>query len=218
VRPATWTRADNGAVAGSVWLVGELDYRTRKELAWTAGAQADVSIVGVDGRQVATRSVAIPGGSGTFAIQIPETGTLGPGDYAVNVRLQPESGSDLALSDTVRVAIGDRAMALGDAILWRRGPTTGPQYLRTADPRFQRNERLRLESATALEESPSARVLDRAGNPIAMPVQLSSRNDATAGTRWIVADVTLAPLAPGDYAVEITLGDARQVTGFRLVP
>jgi VWFA-related protein len=218
VRPATWTHDDNGRVAGSVWLVGELDYRTRKELAWTAGAQAEVSVVGGDGRQAATRSVAIPGGSGTFAIQIPEAGTLAPGDYAVNVRLQPESGSDLALSDTVRVTVSDMAMPIGEAIVWRRGPTTGPQYLRTADPRFQRNERLRLESATALEGTPSARVLDRAGNPIAMPVQVVPRSDTATGTRWIVADVTLAPLAPGDYAIEITLGEARQITGFRIVP
>jgi len=162
--------------------------------------------------------VAIPAAAGTFAVQIPDAGTLGPGDYAVSVRVRPESGSDLALTDTARVTIPDRAAPLGDAIMWRRGPSTGPQYLRTADPRFQRSERLRLESATALEGAATARVLDRAGKPIAMPVQVTSRTDAASGIRWVVAAATLAPLAAGDYAVEVSLGDAKQVTGFRIVP
>ncbi|MNC88768.1 hypothetical protein D3C83_46220 [compost metagenome] len=51
-----------------------------------------------------------------------------------------------------------------------------------------------------------------------MPVRVTSRTDAATGVRWLVADATLAPLAPGDYAIEVTLGDARQVTGFRIVP
>ncbi len=218
IRPASWTRAENGAVAGEVWLVGELDYRTRKELAWTAGAEAEISLVGVDGRQIVSRTVAVPAGAAAFAVQLPGGGALAPGDYAVSVRLRPESGSDLALSDTVRVTIADRAVPLGEAIVWRRGPTTGPQYLRTADPRFQRNERIRLESATAADGTATARVLDRAGNAIAMPVQVTSRSDAATGIRWVIADATLAPLAPGDYAIEVALGDARQVTGFRIVP
>src|SRR5688572_8288295 len=47
IRPSTWARAEGpSAVAGSVWIVGELDYRTRKELAWTAGAEAEVTVVG----------------------------------------------------------------------------------------------------------------------------------------------------------------------------
>ena len=219
IRPSTWARAEGpSAVAGSVWIVGELDYRTRKELAWTAGAEAEVTVVGVDGTQLMKSTVAIPAAAGTFAVQIPDAGTLGPGDYAVSVRVRPESGSDLALTDTARVTIPDRAAPLGDAIMWRRGPSTGPQYLRTADPRFQRSERLRLESATALEGAATARVLDRAGKPIAMPVQVTSRTDAASGIRWVVADATLAPLAAGDYAVEVSLGDAKQVTGFRIVP
>jgi VWFA-related protein len=219
IRSSTWARADGAsAVAGSVWIVGELDYRTRKELAWTAGAEAEVTLVGVDGTQLMKSTVAVPAAAAAFVLQIPDAGTLAPGDYAVNVRVRPESGSDLALTDTVRVTVPDRAAPLGDAIMWRRGPSTGPQYLRTADPRFQRSERLRLESATALDAVATARVLDRAGKPIAMPVQVTSRTDAASGIRWIIADATLAPLAAGDYAVEVTLGDTKQVTGFRIVP
>ena len=218
VRPSVWARADGASPAGAVWLVGELDYRTRKELAWTAGAEAQITLVGVDGTQLLNTTVAVPAAAASFAIQLPETGALAPGDYAVNVRLRPESGSELALTDTVRVTVPDRAAPVGEAVIWRRGPSTGPQHLRTADPRFQRNERLRLEFATAAEGTATARVLDRAGKAIQMPVQVSSRTDNASGIRWIVADATLAPLAPGDYAIELKLGDVTRVTGFRIVP
>jgi VWFA-related protein len=220
IRPAAWARGDGSSVAGAVWVVGELDYRTRKELAWTAGAEAEVTVVGVDGSQVLAKTVTLPSGAGTFAIQIPENGTLGPGDYAVNVRLRPESGSDLVLTDTMRVTVPDRASPVGEAVIWRRGPSTGPQYQRTADLRFQRSERLRLEFATSAETAAgvAARMLDRAGNRMQVPVPVTLRTDAESGIRWLVADAALAPLAPGDYAIEVTFADSTQVTGFRVVP
>ena len=102
--------------------------------------------------------------------------------------------------------------------MWRRGPSTGPRYIRTADPRFQRNERLRLEMATAMEAAATARMLDRAGQPLQVPVPISQRADAATGFRWVVADAVLAPLAAGDYAIEVTLGETKQVTGFRVTP
>ena len=101
--------------------------------------------------------------------------------------------------------------------MWRRGTSTGRQNVRTSDPRFQRSERLRLELATDASEA-SAKLLDRAGKVMQVPVQVSERSDAADGIRWIVADVTLAPLAPGDYAIEVTAGGAVRVTGFRVIP
>jgi hypothetical protein len=218
VRPSAWSRTVGDAVAGAAWLVGELDYRTRRELAWTAGAQADITVLAADGTQVAAQRLEVPAGEGSFAVQLPESGTLPAGEYAVAIRLRPESGSDLVMSDTVRVIIPDRAAPLGEAVLWRRGPSTGPRYLRTADPRFQRNERLRLEMATLSDLPLDGRLLDRAGKALQVPVQLSLRTDEATGLRWAVADAMLAPLAAGDYAIEVTQGEDKQVTGFRVVP
>ena len=218
MRPATWSRAENGGAAGVVWLVGELDYRTRKELAWTAGAQAEVAVIGSDGREAASLTIALPAGEGSFAVRLPEDGALAPGEYGVRVRLAPETGGDLAMTDTIRLIVPDQAAAIGEAVLWRRGQTTGPRHVRTADPRFQRSERLRLEMPAAAGGTAVARLLDRAANPLQVPVTVTERTDATTGIRWVIADATLAPLAPGDYAIEVTLGDARQVTGFRIVP
>lgn len=214
IRPASWSRPSDG---GGFWLVGELDFRLRKELAWTAGAVAELTVVGADGGEVMSRELKVPASQGVFALQVPESGSLPPGEYAVRVRLRPEADGDLALSDLARVIVGPPA-PLGEAVLWRRGPTTGPQYLRTADPRFSRSDRIRLELATAAPEPATARLLDRLGNPLQVPLQVSVRADASGAFSWIVVDGTLSPLATGDYAVEVVQGDAKQVTGFRIVP
>jgi hypothetical protein len=101
--------------------------------------------------------------------------------------------------------------------MWRRGLTTGPQHLRTADPRFARTDRIRLELAAATPAAPAARLLDRVGKPLQVPLQVSVREDAAGGFSWIVVEAALSPLAAGDYAIEVTQGDARQVTAFRVV-
>jgi hypothetical protein len=194
-----------------------LDFRLRKELAWTAGAVAELTIVGADGAEVMSRELKVPASQGVFTLQVPETGGLQPGEYAVRVRLRPEGDGDLALSDLARVVVGPPT-PLGEAVIWRRGPTTGPQYLRTADPRFLRSDRIRLELATATSEPGTARLLDLIGNPLQVPLQVSIRADASGGFSWIVVDGTLSPLAMGDYAIEVVQGDAKQVTAFRIVP
>ena len=133
------------------------------------------------------------------------------------LRGRDATASDAVASDTARVTIADRPSTVGEAVMWRRGTSTGPQYVRTADPRYQRSDRLRLELATSADKA-TARLLDRSGKVLQVPVQMSERADAVEGVRWIVADVTLAPLAPGDYAIEVNAGSEVQVTGFRIIP
>ena len=120
------------------------------------------------------------------------------------------------LGDTARVIVPTQSSAVGEAVMWRRGQSTGPKYVKTADPRFQRSDRMRLEFATNANGA-TARLLDRAGKTLQVPVQVTERTD-TDGIRWIVADVTLAPLAASDYAIEVNAGGGSQVTGFRIIP
>ena len=58
---------------------------------------------------------------------------------------------------------------------------------------------------------------DRAGNPLNVPVAAARRDDPD-GSRWLTAQLALAPLAPGDYVIEIASGDARSIAAFRVVP
>ena len=214
IHAAAWSR---DAMAGAFWVAGELDARTRREPPWTAGARAEVTVLSPDGASVDSRTIDVTGGQGVFAIQVPESGTVAPGEYALRVRLQPKGGNGLGLTDTVKVTFGAPS-PIGEAMISRRGPSTGLQYARTADLRFQRNERIRLELPARTRGTASARLLDRSGKPLQVPAQLTERADAAGALRWLVVDATLAPLAPGDYAIEVALGNQKQVTGLRIVP
>lgn len=215
VRPAAWTRPEGDAAgATAVWIVGELDFRTGREPAWVDGIRAEVLFLAADGSQLGTAQVDLPAGQNAFSVRVPTKGTLAPGDYAVRVRLR---GLNAETSDTARVTIPEMPSAVGEAVMWRRGPSTGPQFVRTADPRFQRSDRLRLELASDATGA-TARLVDRVGKVLQVPVLLTERTDAAEGVRWVVADVTLAPLAPGDYAVEVSAGGSTQVTGVRIIP
>ena len=48
-------------------------------------------------------------------------------------------------------------------------------------------------------------LLDRTGKTLPVPVATGERTDAATGQKWLIADLTLAPLGAGDYAVELTL-------------
>jgi len=202
----------------TLWVIGELDYRARREVAWTAGGVADITIVGADGQEVLARSVDVGANALSFTMRAPDSGGLAPGEYAVRVRLRPNNQDGLPVADTARVIVPKTLPALGDSLMWRRGPSTGPQFVVTADPRFQHSDRIRVEIPTGATGTPAGRMLDRFGKPNQVPVVVTERPDPANQFRWIVAEAVLAPLAPGDYAIEVTLGDAKQVTAFQLVP
>jgi hypothetical protein len=94
-------------------------------------------------------------------------------------------------------------------MLFRRGASTGNRLLPAANFQFSRTERVRLEFPAAADGgSGTGRLLDRAGEPLAVPVTTGERTDPQTGQRWITAEITLAPLSAGDYAVELTRGTA----------
>ena len=146
IRAAAWSRPAASGTAGAFWVVGELDQQTKRQVAWSGSAQVDIAVIAADGAQVATRRLDLRPADGAFTVEFPDAPGAAAGDYTVRIRLRSPVDGELALSDTVRVSVKD-GTPLGDAVMWRRGPSTGPQHLRTADPRFRRNERIRLELA-----------------------------------------------------------------------
>lgn len=218
IRTSTWLReSTEDGRPGAFWIVGELDYQTRRQLEWTAGAQAQVVVLAADGTEVVSQTVDLKADDGPFGIQVPETGGIAAGEYAVSVRMRSQADEKVELTDTARVVLRDGS-ALGEAVMWRRGPSTGPRYLRTADPRFTRSDRLRLELATADPTPATARTLDRNRNELSVPAQVSEREDPSGAFRWIVVDALLSPFAAGDYAVEVTQGKQKRITEFKVVP
>lgn len=219
LRTVVGPSADTSGSTASVWIAGELDTRLRREPAWASGVNADVLLVSANGDVVARTTVGIPAAEQVFSIRLPETGGVAPGEYAVRIEVRSTLNRASVLSEAARVIVAAQlAGGLGDAVMWRRGPATGPRFLTTADARFRRSDRLRLEHPAGAPGPASARMLDRLGRAMQVPVTTTERVDAADGRRWTVAEAVLAPLAPGDYAIEVTVGDRKAVTAFKVVP
>jgi hypothetical protein len=200
IRTASWASTSGS----SFWVVGELEPRLRRELVWSGTVKAEVTVLSADGRAVVTRLVDVPSTENSFALRVPEQGDIPDAEYAVRVRVSPEADANVALSDTARVMLARAPRGLSEPLVWRRGPSTGPRFVQTATSRFQRQDRLRLEFATRLDSAPVGRLVDRTGGILQVPVVVTSRADeGEEGLRWIVAEVALAPLAQGEYEVEV---------------
>jgi hypothetical protein len=136
----------------------------------------------------------------------------------VRVRVTGADRTVAPIVDGVRLETAAGAQAL----LFRRGPTTGNRVVPAADARFSRTERLHVEVPAPAEAKPTAgRLLGSEGQPLSVPVTLGERVDEKTGQRWLTADVTLAPLGPGDYAVEIGIAggalEQKLMTAIRVV-
>lgn len=177
----------------SVWIAGELRGPT------ASGRTGDALVeIQVTGGTTGSASVPLPAGQRAFQTIVALEKPITSGTLEVRARLN--GLSVIPLTDNVRVD----AAGAPRTLLFRRGPTSGNRQQPAGDPQFSRTERVRLELPAAPGVAAGAgRVLDRAGNPLAVPVTVGERVDEATGQRWITADVTLAPLTLGDYAIEI---------------
>ncbi len=145
---------------------------------------------------------------------------LPAGDYLARVKAR---WSVLMATEQVRIKVPDVAAKslLGDAIVFRRGPYSGTGFQPTADLRFRRAERIRLDLPVAPPvDAAGAQLLDRKGKVLAIPVTAGQREDA--GRRFVSVELAVAPLAAGDYVIEVSArrGERTEkiLTAFRIVP
>jgi VWFA-related protein len=97
------------------------------------------------------------------------------------------------------------APVAGEPVIFRRGPTTGNVLQRWTGREFSRTERLHIEMLPGEASGWTGALLDRTGKTLPIPVPTGERTDAATGQRWLIADLTLAPLGAGDYAIELTV-------------
>lgn len=114
----------------------------------------------------------------------------------------------------------DAAPLLGMPSVFRATPSPRSPMVPVTAPAFRRNERLRVEwLVTHPLESRAARVVGRDGRPLAVQATLSER---PGSPEVLVVDAVLSPLAPGDYAVELTVSGGGQTRrtfiAFKVVP
>jgi VWFA-related protein len=213
---------------GMIRAVIEIDAATAKLPEWLSGGTLRLTVEperaagSTPASSAQTVTVGIEPGQRSIPVQGMEA-PLAAGRYLVRAELTPRAGrTPLQVSTFVTVppataVIGSAALAL------RRGPSTGLAYVATADPRFRRTERLRIEVPLAEPATEATgRMLTREGQPMPLIVTYSSRVDEATQLRLGVADVTLSALAAGEYVLEFTIKTSGQTEvisyGFRLIP
>jgi VWFA-related protein len=193
--------------SAAVWIVGELSAGEE----WKSGADVDLLLTSAADTTVASAHVRVAAGMHAFRVALTPGDTLKPGGYVVRVRAR---GTSSPVNETQPVSVAPWPDA-SEAIFVRRGQNSGNRDQPTADLRFRRNEQLRVE-LPAPEGEVTARLLDRTGKPLPVVVSAGIREDADGG-RWLTGQLALAPLAAGDYIIELAIGSTRTLTAFRIV-
>lgn len=182
-------------VDGAVVVNAELGVRARTSPAWADGGEMTLSIETTAGDLVETRPIP-PMRSGV-SVRVPVAES---GDVRVAVKARSKTPGDLGAIDA-RIDVPAPVPSLIGQVLSYRGIARALQP--AADGRYRRTERATLEAPLADGAEPAgARVLDRAGTALDVPVASRVRVDAD-GVRWLVASLALAPFTDGDYVIEM---------------
>ena len=185
---------------------------------WGKGGEADASLIDASGATVASSRLSILPASLSVQWAVGPR-ALPPGDYELRVRAKAASPGSTA-TDSLRVTVPATADGAG-FLIFKRGPGTGNREIATADLRFRRSDTLRVAVPASDSSESSARLLDRTGKVLQVPVPTSTRDEADGSTSQS-ATLALAPLATGDYLIELiasqSTGPARTLIAFRVVP
>ena len=188
--------------AATVWVAGELPAGSAE---WGRGASASIEVARGGAAQRAT--VTVKPGERAFLTEVPVPDGTGP--IEVRGRLSNADAAVMPFSETLRLDVV--AGALPQALLFRRGPSTGNRLQPVAGFLFARSDIARLELPLRPDMKPgSGRLLDRAGQELKIPVTIGERTDAATARRWLTADVVLAALGAGDYAIEASARSAAE--------
>ena len=219
-------RLQAAGAPGTIRAVVELDPATAKQPEWLSGGTLKMTFEPERApgatQAAAAQTITVPIEPGQRSIPVEGTDQpLPAGRYSVRAELLARN-SRVPLQVTTFATVPAETVAVGTgALALRRGPSTGLAYMPTADPRFRRTERLRIEVPIAGEGfAGTGRLLTREGKPLEVVVNYATR--AGAKGPLAVAEAALAPLAAGEYVLELSLvrdGKTDLVSyGFRIIP
>ena len=183
-----------------------------------------MTVASPDGQTLFEEDAAVSPASRSFVRYLADS-SITAGPYLIRISLRGAERSTAGILEQVRIVVPATGPAgetpPGDPVVFRSGPFTGRAFQPTADSRFRRAERLRVDAAIAgPAPTVSARLLDRNGQPLALPVTAATREETYL--RIASADLALAPLGLGDYLLELTVqrGSRRDtvLAAFRIVP
>jgi VWFA-related protein len=196
------------ATAGSkaistIWIAGEVP-TGEPGRAWINGGTISLDVRA--GEASATARVPIAAGNRSFAVPVKLSSPVASGELTVRATIAASGPDSPPFTDILSL---DLATSLGQPMLFRRGPSTGNRLVPAGSFQFSRTERARLEFPVASDtKAGPGRLLDKSGEPLAVPVTMGERTDEQTGQRWLTAEVILAALGAGDYVVEVTTGPA----------
>jgi VWFA-related protein len=192
---------------GAIALTVELDRTTAAAPEWAKGGVVRLAVTSASraGVPLASQELPLAAGTRVSQVQLPRTGFFDAGRYSVRVEALAE-GAVTPVVLTALVDVPTPGGLLGSALLAsRRGPGTGRNYEPTADARMRRTERLRLTTAKLGSGAVvTGRLLNRAGQVMQVPVTITETPGENGGPAQAVGEIALAPLAAGEYVVEIT--------------
>ncbi len=169
--------------------------------AWDRGATIQATLMGAPA-DAAPLTAKIEPGQRSVLFSIPKPAGAGP--YRVNIKAT--GGPGTVVNDRVEIADAPASAApIGEPLLYRATPSAQSVPRPVASYLYWRTERVHIEWPTkAALDQRVARLLGRDGRPLAVPVNLTERDQA--GQPTLVADLNLAPLAAGDYVIELVAG------------
>jgi len=169
----------------------------------------EVTVTGADGATVGTAEVPVTAAmrAAGATLEVPAAS----GSLTVTARVRTASGTFEVKTPTTR----DDGTVLGAGLVYRATPSSRSPLVPVASQQFRRTERVHIEWPIAGPlDSREGRLLGRNGEPVAVTITLTEI--ARDGRPVLTLDGLLAPLAPGDYVVEVTAGVAGK-TETRLV-
>lgn len=166
----------------------------------SAATPVSVELTKVDGTPVGKGQAEIAPATRGTVVRVPLGFDL---DGPWRARVTVGSGRD-RLQDSIEVG-ESTGVLVGDPIVFRATPSPRSPLIPAADFQFRRTERVHVEWARLSElDRREARLLGRDGAPLAVPVNLTERE--VDGRVSVAADLNLAPLADGEYAIELVVG------------
>lgn len=182
-------------VSGELVLSAELGVNARSSSAWAEGGEVRFTITTAAGEVIETRRIA-PLQSGV-ALRVP---IASPGNVRVDARARAAAAGPLGAADGTLMLASPQPSLIGEVMSYRG---ISRALMPAADGRYRRTERATIEAPLLGGAVPTgARVLDKTGKPLSVPVTSRERSDA-AGVRWMVVELVLAPLTDGDYVLEL---------------
>ena len=202
LRAAAALHVYGAAGAGEVAIVAELGPAAVAR--WKGGGDLQVLVTDGAGETIGVARGRLEAGARAVLMRVPVTARgADTRAWEAMVRLRAEG----LPNEEQRAAVATPSGTLvGDPLLFRSA-APGAARKPVGSLEFLRSERMRIEwPLLGKPERREARLLGRDGRPIPIAVDLT---EESSGAALLVADLTLAPLAAGDYLVELTAASRR---------